>query len=229
MARQRENPGAREKLAPGAIVANAIALADAEGLDAVTIRRLAREHDVTPMALYWHFKDKSELHDGIVESLLARVRLLEPASGPWPGELRTVLAALVAALRPHPETAGLVPSRILSSEAGLMVAERTLAALAEAGLSAERRAEVGSYLLNATVMLVTTEPGRGYGPDSENRDDAIRLKVAALNGLPPRRFPYVVSSAGPLAACSSPDAYYRLGLDMMIAGVTAIANESARQ
>jgi hypothetical protein len=74
-------------------------------------------------------------------------------------------------------------------------------------------------------MLVTSEPGREYGPDSEARDDAIRRKTASLSGLPLRRYPSVVSSAGVLAACPSPDGYFSLGLDMLIAGVTATAEQ----
>ena len=46
------------------MVGRAIALADAEGLDALTIRRLAQELGVTPMALYWHFRNKEELLAG---------------------------------------------------------------------------------------------------------------------------------------------------------------------
>jgi TetR/AcrR family tetracycline transcriptional repressor len=129
------------------------------------------------------------------------------------------------ALRPHAEVAGLVYERVLSSEAGLTLAERTLALLRHAGLSTERAAQVGGYLLNAVAMLVTTEPGREHGSDAEARDDAIHRKTASLSVLPLRRYPTVVSSAGVLAACPSPDAYFSLGLDMLIAGVTAIADD----
>ena len=76
-------------------------------------------------------------------------------------------------------------------------------------------------------MLVTTEPGREHGTDPEARDDAIRRKTASLSGLPVRRYPNVVSSASVLAACPSPDAYFRLGLDMLIAGVTAITDQGS--
>jgi len=103
----------------------------------------------------------------------------------------------------------------------------TLALLRHAGLSAEQAAQVGGYLLNAVAMLVTREPGREYGPDSEARDDAIRRKTASLSGLPLRRYPSVVSSASVLAACPSPDAYFSLGLDMLIAGVTATAEQGS--
>jgi hypothetical protein len=74
-------------------------------------------------------------------------------------------------------------------------------------------------------MLVTTEPGREHGSDAEARDDAIRRKTASLSGLPLRRYPNIVSSAGVLAACPSPDAYFSLGLDMLIAGVTAVTDQ----
>jgi hypothetical protein len=141
--------------------------------------------------------------------------------------LRSTLEALLDALRPHPEVAGLVYDRVLSSEAGLTVAEHTLALLRHAGLSADQAAQVGGYLLNAVAMLVTTEPGREHGSHAEARDDAIRRKTAALSGLPLRRYPNVVSSAGVLAACPSPDAYFSLGLDMLIAGVTATAEDGS--
>jgi TetR/AcrR family transcriptional regulator, tetracycline repressor protein len=227
MANRRSGPVARERLSRDTIVDGAIALADAEGLDAVTIRRLAQDHEVTPMALYWHFKDKGELLDGIAERLFAGVRLPAPSRKPWPEQLRSILEALSDALRPHPEVAGLVSDRVLSSEAGLTVAERTLALLRHAGLSTEQAAQVGGYLLNAVAMLVTSEPGREYGPDSEARDDAIRRKTASLSGLPLRRFPSVVSSASVLAACPSPDAYFSLGLDMLIAGVIGTAEQGS--
>src|SRR6202007_1735318 len=94
MANRRTGPVARERLSRDTIVDGAIALADAEGLDAVTIRRLAQDHEVTPMALYWHFKDKGELLDGIAERLFAGVRLPAPSRKPWPEQLRSILEAL---------------------------------------------------------------------------------------------------------------------------------------
>jgi TetR/AcrR family transcriptional regulator, tetracycline repressor protein len=50
-------------------MACAITPADREGLEAVTIRRLAQEQGVTPMAMYWHFSDTDSLLDGIAEAL----------------------------------------------------------------------------------------------------------------------------------------------------------------
>src|SRR6476469_1678210 len=158
MATRRSRSGDRERLSPDTIVDGAIALADAVGLDAVTIRRLAQDHKVTPMALYWHFKDKGELLDAIAERLFADVRLPAPSPKPWPEQLRSILEALLNALRPHPEVAGLVSDRVLSSEAGLTVAEHTLALLRHAGLSAEAAAQVCGYLFIFVNDPATTEP-----------------------------------------------------------------------
>src|SRR5690348_12640763 len=52
---------AGEKLSKAAVAERALRLGDEEGVEAVTIRRLAQELGVTPMALYWHFKNKDDL------------------------------------------------------------------------------------------------------------------------------------------------------------------------
>src|SRR2546423_8871268 len=58
---------ASEKLTRTAVVERAMRLADVEGVEAVTIRRLAQELGVTAMALYWHFKNKDELLLGMAD------------------------------------------------------------------------------------------------------------------------------------------------------------------
>src|SRR5919199_6327039 len=100
---QENRRDARNKttLTPRAVVEGALALADAEGLDAVTIRRLANELGVTPMALYWHFKTKDDLLAGLADRVLDALALPEE-TGDWARDLRGLMEALVGALRPHP-------------------------------------------------------------------------------------------------------------------------------
>src|ERR1700712_2980199 len=104
----RTDAPARERLSREALAAGALALADREGIEAVTIRRLAADHCVTPMALYWHFKDKDAVLDGIAERIYASVRLPDPTSKRWDKQLRSVLDAVLAAVRPHPLVAELL-------------------------------------------------------------------------------------------------------------------------
>jgi AcrR family transcriptional regulator len=89
---KRSTDAPRERLRRDAIVSGAIALADREGLEAVTIRRLAQDHGVTPMALYWHFREKDELYGGIAEYLYDQVELpCSTHSSPRYGSIRRSL------------------------------------------------------------------------------------------------------------------------------------------
>jgi TetR/AcrR family tetracycline transcriptional repressor len=211
----------RGRLSRDVIVARAVQVADAEGLEAVTIRRIAQEHGVTPMAMYWHFNDKESLLNGIAEYLVAAVDL--PGEGPadrdWADELRDVLVAFLEAIRPHPAIAGLALQRILTCEPGLAVAERALALLRRAGLSPERASMVGSFLLSGVITLVTAQPGPKWSLTGEDREEAIRHKRAGLEALSPTRYPNVVAAAPFLVMCMDQDEYFTTGVELLIQGV----------
>ncbi|WP_328989023.1 TetR/AcrR family transcriptional regulator [Kribbella sp. NBC_01245] len=207
----------QRRLDPARIVASALAIADGEGLPAVTIRRLAQEHEVTPMALYRHFKDKDELLGALADRLLSDIDMPEPSEAPWDWQVREVLAAVVDALRPHPEVANLTLPRILLTEPGLELAERTLGLLVQGGFTPDQAGEIGRQSICSLITLVTTEPGGGVDP--EVREQQIRNKRAAIAMLPPQRYPNVVAAADSLTGCEDPQAYYEIGLDLVVAGI----------
>src|SRR5579875_3322686 len=93
---------AKAELSRATIVDRALEVADSEGLDAVTIRRLAQDLGVTPMALYWHVRNKDELLDAMGDRLYASLSYDTGADAPWDEQLRAVVRALVDALRQHP-------------------------------------------------------------------------------------------------------------------------------
>ena len=111
--------GRRVELSRAAIVERALTVMDTEGPDAVTIRRIAQEFGVTPMALYWHVANKDELLAAMGDALLADVTP--------PAVDRLVVRAAAcgrrdpdrAASREHPAAAELVFPRILVTEPGL--------------------------------------------------------------------------------------------------------------
>jgi TetR/AcrR family transcriptional regulator, tetracycline repressor protein len=217
----------KERLSRAAVTRAAIALADAEGLEALTIRRLATELGVTPMALYWHFKDKDALHDGIVEAVLAEVRLPDEGGGSWDVELRTVLDALLDALAAHPAIADLVKGRFLVSEPGCELTERVLSLLRAGGCSAERASQLAVYALLFMVGLVTGMPGQAIGASEEEREQAVRSKWAALQALPPKRYPSILDSAATLTDCAASDQWLALGMDTLLAGIRGQAATSS--
>src|SRR5713226_3132955 len=75
--------GERTKLSRSAVVDRALALADSDGVDALTIRRLATELGVTPMALYWHFRSKEELLAGLGDQIWSELDTDVDTAAPW--------------------------------------------------------------------------------------------------------------------------------------------------
>ncbi len=211
----------KERLRRETLTERALALADAEGIDAVTIRRLATDLGVTPMALYWHFQDKERLLDGVAELVLSQMTLPpDDESRPWDERLREVLDQLLAVLAAHPSTTDVVKTRILLSEPGLDLTERVLGLLRGAGFSAEESAQRAVNALVFIVGLVNGEPGAfPRGEDDEARDARLRGKWASLQALSPKRYPHVVEASGPLTSCASSDAWRAAGMDLLLRGL----------
>lgn len=211
------------------IVSSALSLADSEGIEAVTIRRVAVDHGVTPMALYWHFKDKDVLLDGLVERVLNEIRLpVYPEGEPpaWDVRLRDCFQAVLDGLGRHPEVADLVHQRFLGCTGGLDLAEFAFAALREAGFGQAEMSWIGVQALHNLVVLVTQEPGeKPWKRSSEDAARLVREKRASLQALLPERYPNVVLCAPELVVESAGgDAGYRaLGLDILIDGIRAQA------
>ncbi len=72
---------AAPELSRESVVEHALDLADREGLDAVAIRRIAADFGVTPMALYWHFRNKDELLEAMGDKLFESMRRPTPPTG----------------------------------------------------------------------------------------------------------------------------------------------------
>src|SRR5215471_14494550 len=83
------------------IIDTAIAVADAEGTEAVCMRRIAREMRVGAMSLYWYVGSKEELHQLMLEKVQAEAEAPEP-SGNWRADLRGYARNTRAALLRHP-------------------------------------------------------------------------------------------------------------------------------
>jgi AcrR family transcriptional regulator len=124
----------RERLSRDRVLAAAVALADAEGLDGLSMRRLAEQLGVVPMALYKHVADKEELLDGMVDAALAELALASAHLG-WRKSVRThVLAARAIHLR-HRWLRRVMESRTNRTLVVLAHTDRVIAVFREAGFS----------------------------------------------------------------------------------------------
>lgn len=224
MARQsRQNAAKRVTLTPQTVVAGALLLADSEGLEAVTIRRLAKELGVTPMALYWHFHSKDELLDGMAASIFEEIDLSVDASARWQEQLRALLASMLGVLRAHPFSAILLSTRTASSEGSLRATEVVLDILGRGGFSPAEATQIARHALSTVVNLVSGQPGVLAREESGEMIEARRRARLFLESLPPERYPHLVESAGPLSEGVDPDIYFAFGLDLLLAGIEAMA------
>jgi TetR/AcrR family tetracycline transcriptional repressor len=200
------------------LVERALKIADTDGLEALTIRRLADEFQVTPMAMYWHFANKDALLAAIGGAVIETVDL--PARD---DDLSTFLTAamttLVDAMRAHPSVAPLVARQILHSERGCDLTEFTLEQLANAGFDVDQAAAIAHNAMQIAVMLVTGEPGNEVGVPPEERDGMLAGKLEMLQSLPADRFPRLVAAAPALTSCADSEDYYEVGISTFVAGI----------
>ena len=221
--RDRQATRARTTLTPRTVVEGALALVDAEGLGAVTIRRLAGELGVTPMALYWHFRNKDELLGGVAARIFEEIDLSVDASATWQEQLRALLGSMVGVLRAHPSAAILLSTRTVSSEGGLRATEVLLDILRRGGFSPAEATQVARHALSTITNLVGGEPGVVAREESGETIEARRRARLALESLPPGRYPRLVEAAAPLSEGVAPDDYFGFGLDLLLAGIEAMA------
>jgi AcrR family transcriptional regulator len=223
MADTRAADAERPRLSKKAVVGRGLALADASGLDGLTIRRLAQDLGVTPMALYWHFRSKDELLLALADQVWSEIDInLDPAL-PWPRQLRGLLESLIRALRAHPAASQLLLETEKQSEPFLQATEITLGVLRGAGLDPDHAAAIARNMLWTGLTLVMSEPGTHPGMGEAELAEQVRRNRVRMAMLPADRYPHVVECAGPLTDCDDPEFHYRFGTDLFIAGVEAVA------
>lgn len=201
----------------------ALALADAEGLEGLTVRRVTSQLGVTPMALYSHVADKHALLDALADHVWADASALAgaPVADPWQ-DLRAIVDALVTAMCRHPVVAPLLPERFAAGEASLDLGERALGVLTRLGFDAHHAADLAKWLLSSAMALVVSQPGIAI-PDRRERDRVARTKRGALLALPPDRYPLTIAAADAFTDCEDPAGYIALGVELLIGGVRATA------
>ena len=107
---QQRRPGRPARLSRAQILGAALELADRDGLEAVTMQRIARAIGAEPMSLYRHVRNKEDLLDGLVDLVFAEIELPSPED-PWKVAMRRRAVSVREALGRHPWAIGLMESR----------------------------------------------------------------------------------------------------------------------
>lgn len=185
------------------VVRAALQLVDDKGLAALTMRGLATELGVSPMALYNHVHDKEELVDLMIDLMLGEVDL-SPVPGDWATRLRAVVLGYHRALAAHPQLARAYNSQVALGPNGLAVIECALALLLQGGLAPEDATHAFYALYTYTV---------GF----HQMGGIATHEYAAL---PPDRIPSIVAVREHLGVVRRP-AGFEFGLDVLLAGIRA--------
>jgi AcrR family transcriptional regulator len=130
----REDGTGRQRLSRERVLQGAVAVADAGGIAALTIRSLAAQLGIKPMAIYHHVANKDEILDGIVDIVFSEIELPEP-DGDWRAEMEQRASSAREALRRHPWAIGLLESRTNPGPATLKHHDAVIGTLRRAGFS----------------------------------------------------------------------------------------------
>ncbi|MDQ2673851.1 MAG: TetR/AcrR family transcriptional regulator C-terminal domain-containing protein [Chloroflexota bacterium] len=207
----RRAPLTRER-----VLRAAIGLADAGGIEALSMRRLAQELGVEAMSLYYHVANKSDMLDAIVDMVVGEIEL-PPPDVEWKVSIRTTATSAHEILVRHPWAANLVLSGSGLSMARLRYMESILGALRRAGFSPEMTDHayhaLDSHIMGFTLWLV----GMNLGSD----DDLKAMAGDFLSTLSVTEFPYLAEHIEqhlkPADADDVPE--FEFGLDLILDGL----------
>ncbi|MFF5210226.1 TetR/AcrR family transcriptional regulator [Streptosporangium sp. NPDC000396] len=212
------------KLTREAVVEQALEIGGAEGLQAVTIRRLAQELGVTPMALYWHFKNKEQLLVGMADHLVQGFVIAEDRDRPWQEQLRELVTGLVKVLRHYPCAAAVLEEvDQMTVPNFLRVWDTALGLARQAGFTYEESCLISKYLLQGAIALAAGPMNRRPGRTEQEAAENMRVKRVSLQSLPPDVYPHIVEMAVPLCEGASAGLYDTFGVDLLMTGIETLA------
>jgi AcrR family transcriptional regulator len=208
----------RPQLTRERVVAEALAVIAHDGAQELTMRSLAARLGVVPGALYNHVRNKDQLHDLVLDGVLAEVDgHLDPAQ-PWTQQLKLLAHRLRAVLEAHPGIAGVLKTRDPLGPHSLALAEAFLAPLQTAGF-ADRDAGLAFFLLVDYTIGFAVGSSRTAVNEQRVRDPATRGQLHQFfRSLPPDRFPALVA-LGEHVWVDNRDQRFTAGLDVLVAGL----------
>jgi AcrR family transcriptional regulator len=168
-------PLSRERLLRGAI-----AIADAAGIEALTMRSLAQELGVKPMTLYHHVANKGEILDGIVDVVFSEIEL-PPADADWRSAIRHRAVSARRVLARHPWAIPLMESRTNPGPATLRQHDSMIGTLRRAGFTMQMTGHAYSLLDSYVYGFALQEAALPFdSPETvSDRTDAILVQFSS--------------------------------------------------
>jgi AcrR family transcriptional regulator len=209
-----------------AIAAAALEIVDSEGLDAMTMRRVAQALETGAASLYAYVASKEELLELVIEQVIGEVEIPgEPDPALWQEQVKAGLRAIRAVFSKHRDLARASFARIPLGENALRGSEWMIGVLRAGGLP-DQVVAYACDLLPLYTMAIAYEESLYAGEHTTPED--MRKFVTELRryfaALPPDRFPNTVALAGPLTAGSEGDERFEFGLEVLVRGLATMAD-----
>ena len=223
MVRRAGRPRAGEEtLTRERILSAALALVDEEGMEALSMRRLAKELGVDPMAIYHHLPNKRALLSAIIERVFSEMRVpeLEGVEG-WRERVRAWARAFREVARAHPR---LVPHLAsypeAAAEATLESTEELYAAFEAAGMAPRQIVGAVGVVVDYLIGFALAEASGAVGESDEQRE-----MIEMLDARPRGELPAMRRTLGALAG-EDLGTDFEFGLEVVLAGLEATAGRS---
>ena len=208
----------RAPLTKERVLRAAVDLADRDGIDALSMRKLGQELGVDAMALYRHVRSKDDLLDGLVEAIVGQIE--RPTTGTdWKTTLRQQAMAARAVMLRHPWARRVLEERGTGGPACLAYIESVLATLHDGGFSIEL-AHHALHVLSSRIFGFTQDLFEETGPADPPPDEAAMIR--ALAGYPRVvELAMAASHEGVLGPCDD-DVEFAFGLDLILGGLERV-------
>jgi AcrR family transcriptional regulator len=181
---------ARTPLSRDRVLQGALAIADAGGLESLTIRSLAHELGVKPMSVYYYVANKSEIIDGIVDHVFSEIELPE-LHGDWRVEMHRRAASARAVLRRHPWAIPLLQSRTHPGPATLRHHNAVIGSLRSAGFSVAMTAHAFALIDSYVFGFALSESALPInGPET-----VTEVATAMMPPSAPDLYPHLIEFA----------------------------------
>jgi AcrR family transcriptional regulator len=194
----------------------AVALADRDGVGALSMRRLAQDLGVEAMSLYHHVAGKDAILDGIVDVVFGEIEL-PSGDGGWKVAMRRRAISARAALRRHPWATALMESRTTPGPANLRHHDAVLGVLRNAGFSVELAAHAYSLLDAYIYGFALQESSLPF----QTPEDTAEVASSIMAGFPADAFPHLTEIAVEHVLQPGYDYgnEYQFGIDLILDGL----------
>jgi AcrR family transcriptional regulator len=208
----------RAQLTRERVVAEALAVIAKDGVQALTMRGLAARLGVVPGALYHHVRNKEQLHDLVLDDILAEVDCHLDPSLAWTERLKVLAHRLREVLEDHPGVAGILKTRDPLGPHSLALAEAFLSPLQAAGFGDREAGPAFFLLVDYTIGFAVSSPPTSIN-EQRVRDPATRGQLHQFfRSLPPEHFPALVA-LGEHVWLDNRDERFTAGLDLLVDGL----------